>query len=219
MIIYHGGFIPKIHGMIKYKYKTIPLRGNRMKHRIVGDIHQLIAFELSLKDELLVFDGKLVFSKGNAELRIGTDVKPMAGLPPASLLHSPGGWGMAGIIPNGGGHIKRVDIGPPSGLIAASRSIFVLSKGVVAKTYEPSPEIAVLVGESHLVGLTGAGAAFLSIDGNFIEFTLGSDEELKADTGHIVGFSGGARLKPASVSTGGKMVMLAGPGNVILKSS
>jgi uncharacterized protein (AIM24 family) len=190
-----------------------------MKHRIVGDHHQVIAFELASGEELLVINGKLIFAKGSAVVREGASVKAGSGLPDAALLQSPGGWGMAGIIPIEGGHIKRVDISPPSGLVAACGSVFILSRGVVTKSYEPPPDAAPALADAPLVSLTGAGAAFIRTQENFIEFTLGAEEELRADASHIVAFTGGMKIKAALNSAGGMMVTLGGPGNIIIASA
>lgn len=187
-----------------------------MKHRIVGDHHQVIAFELGAGDELLIFSGKLVFSKGSVALQQKPMDIPNAWLQDAATLGSPGGKGLAGIAPTHGGHIKRYDINQPSGLVVIPSSIFILSRGVLASPYKPSPEITGILDILNLYTLSGAGAAFLRTDENFLEFTLGSDEELCANIEHIIGFSGGIKMNPAPGVTGKGMVQFSGPGNIIL---
>ena len=187
-----------------------------MKHRIVGDHHQVIAFELGAGDELLIFSGKLVFSKESVALQQKSMDIPNAWLQDAATLRSPGGKGLAGIVPTHGGHIKRYDIGPPSGLVVIPSSIFILSRGVLASPYKPSPEITGILDILNVYILSGAGAAFLRTDENFLEFTLGSDEELCANIEHILGFSGAIKMNPAPAVMGKGMVLFSGPGNVIL---
>ena len=75
-----------------------------------------------------------------------------------------------------------------------------------------------ILGPRHLLTLTGAGAAFLRTDENFLEFTLGTDEELAADARHIIAFSAGLKLNPAPGETAKGMVLFGGPGNIILAS-
>ena len=189
-----------------------------MKHRIVGDHHQVIAFDLGPGDELLVFGGRLIFTQGNAVLQEGGLHIPGSGLPIAATLRTTSGPSLAGIIPVSGGHIKRYDIGPPSWLVVAPGSIFILSKGVIASPYKSTAEMESILGPLHLLTLTGAGAAFLRTDENFLEFTLGTDEELAADARHIIAFSAGLKLNPAPGETGKGMVLFSGPGNIILAS-
>jgi uncharacterized protein (AIM24 family) len=187
-----------------------------MKHRIVGDHHQVIAFDLGPGDELLVFGGKLIFAKGNAVLQEGGLHIPGSRLPIAATLRCSGGPALAGIIPVNGGHIKRYDIGPPTGLVTTPGSIFILSKGVVASQFKIPQGTDQLLNPLGLLTLTGAGSAFLRTDENFLEFTLGTEEELSADAGHIVAFSAGLKLHPAPGEAGKGMVLFGGPGNIIL---
>lgn len=189
-----------------------------MKHRIVGDHHQLLAVELTSGEELLVFNTQPVFSRGDVALvEPGRDFAG-TGLGDARLLTCQGDKGMMGIVPRDGGHLKRIEVGPQSGMVARAESIFVLSRGVNVTPYKASPEVAGLLGELGLVTLMGMGMGFLKTHENFIEFTLGSGEDLKADAGHIVAFSSGIKINPLPSVSGRGTVLFTGPGHLILRT-
>ncbi len=197
-----------------------------MKHRIVGDHHQLLAFEFKAGEEMFVFNARVVFTRGNIEVTdTGLGLKPDAesvgkdGLPPdAKVVKCPDAQGMIGLIPGSGGHIKRVEIGPPSGMVVAVDTIFALSRGVNVSQFKAGPEIAAMVENVALVRLQGIGVVFLKTDENFIEFRLGVGEEINASMGYVAAFSGGMKMNPAAVSRGKGMVLFSGPGNLILAS-
>ena len=190
-----------------------------MKHRIVGDHNQVIAFELEQPDELLVFNGVMIFTRGNADLREGERNFPETGLPAAGLLVSPEGSGIAGIKPAREGHLKRFDIGPPAASIVDVRSVFALTKGISVRAYKPEPDIALKFGERKYVVLSGAGAAFLRTKENFLEFTLGEGESLKAYIEHVVSFSENLQIKPEAASRGRGWFIFDGPGKLILSTA
>ncbi len=189
-----------------------------MKHRIVGDRGQVIAFELEPQDELLVFNGMMIFARGNADLMEGARNFPETGLPAAGLLVSPEGPGIAGIKPVREGHLKRFDIGPPAASIVDVRSIFALTKGIHVRPYQPDADIAPKFGERKYVVLAGAGAAFLRTKENFLEFALGEEESMKAYIEHVVSFSDNLRIKPEAASKGRGWFIFDGPGKLILST-
>jgi uncharacterized protein (AIM24 family) len=189
-----------------------------MKHRIVGDRSQVIAFELEPTEEMMIFSGELIFSKGNARLNEGTQDFPDTGLPAARKLVSPESPGVAGIRPSGGGHLKRFDIGPPSSSITDARAVFALTRGIIVKPYKPAHDISLAFGERKFVNLAGAGAAFLMTNENFLEFTLGSEEKMKAHIDRLVSFSDGLKIASEAVSRGRGWFIFEGPGKVVLST-
>jgi uncharacterized protein (AIM24 family) len=189
-----------------------------MKYRIVGDHHQLIAIDLKAGERLLVFGGDYVFSKGNIELADTGQDSSISGLPVPMQLSCSGGQGLVGVIPKTGGHLKRVEIDPVSGLVVASASLFILSHGVTPSPYKSPLEISALLEKAKLVKLNGVGMAIVRTDENFVEFTLGTEDELRANVHHVVAFSGGTKVKPGQVTSGEDTVTFAGPGAVTLGS-
>jgi uncharacterized protein (AIM24 family) len=69
------------------------------------------------------------------------------------------------------------------------------------------------------VTLHGVGVMFVHTDENFIEFTLGAGEGLKANKRFIVAFSEGIKINVATMATGEEVAQFDGPGNLLLSSS
>jgi len=189
-----------------------------MKHRIVGNHHQLLALEMNAGEELFIFGGRFIFSKGETELRDTGGDFTNAGLPGVVLLVGKDGRGLIGVTPQCGGHLKRVEITPPSGLVASVESVFALSKGVSASVYSPPADLAQAFEGARFALFKGVGMSILRTGENFIEFTLGSDEELRANVKHVIAFSGGIKVKRAQAIAGEDAVIFGGPGNLVLGS-
>jgi uncharacterized protein (AIM24 family) len=189
-----------------------------MKHKIVGNRHQLLALDMNAGEELFIFGGRYIFSKGDIEFHDKGGDFINAGLEGAVLLSGKGGRGLIGVAPQCGGHLKRVEIAPPSGLATAVESVFALSRGVTASVYSPPVELAEAFGGARFALFKGVGMTILRTDENFIEFTLGADEEIRANVKHIIAFSGGIKVKQALAIAGEDAVIFGGPGNLILSS-
>lgn len=105
------------------------------------------------------------------------------------------------------------------GFLAASPSIDIDTKWGGAKTFFASEGLI-------LLRLRGIGKLVISSYGAIDEFTLGPDEKLTVDTGHLVSFSSGigfkvrrvGGLKSTLFSGEGLVVDLTGPGKATLQS-
>jgi len=126
--------------------------------------------------------------------------------------------GMVGLIPSTGGHIKRVEIGPPTGMIVNTYSIFVMSRGISVSKYDPPSDLSHLMMNLEFIKLNGVGVAFLKTAENFLEFTLGANENFHAGVKHVIAYSAGIKLNPSPASIGTELALFTGPGNLILGS-
>ncbi len=117
----------------------------------------------------------------------------------------------------------------PGGLIC-QKGAFLCSQSSVRLNIEFTRKLSsgLFGGEGFILEkLSGSGAAFLEVDGDVVEKTLGVGEVIKVDTGNVVAFESGMKYEIETVHGfknilfGGEglfLTRITGPGKVILQT-
>ena len=124
-----------------------------------------------------------------------------------------GGNGMIAFTSSFPGEIKVVEIGPGKEMIV-QKSAFLASEASVELSIHFQKKLGAgfFGGEGFIMQrLSGNGLAFVEIDGELVEYTLGEGEQIVVDTGNVAGFEGTVDMTIRKVA-GAKNAFLGGEG-------
>ncbi|MBQ5799899.1 MAG: TIGR00266 family protein [Oscillospiraceae bacterium] len=111
------------------------------------------------------------------------------------------------------GRIMAVELEPGKELIMQKSAFLASERSVKLETYLNERLGAGFFGGEGFIlqRLSGSGIAFVEIDGELVEYTLGAGEQIVVDTGNVAGFEGTVDMTIRKVA-GAKNAFLGGEG-------
>jgi len=208
-----------------------------MKHKIEGDVMQILTLELEAGEEVYSESGAMAWMSGNMEMEsymrggLGAGLGRMfTGESLFLVKYRPeGGSGVVSFAPSFPGKILKIDISSKKEVICQKDAFLAAEQGVNLETiFRKKLGVGLFGGEGFLLQkLSGSGMAFVEIDGEVFEMDLAEGERMKVDTGAIAMFEPSVKYDVQMVKGvknmlfGGEGLFLAtleGPGKVWLQS-
>ena len=208
-----------------------------MKHKIEGDVMQILTVELNEGEEVYSESGAMSWMSGNVEMEsylrggLGAGIGRMFTGESFFMVKfkTSSGKGLVSFAPSFPGKIVPLEIAPGKEMICQADSFLVAEQSVNLETiFKKKLGVGLFGGEGFLLQkLSGKGMAFTEIDGEVFEMQLKAGEKLKIDTGSIAMFEPNVKYEVEMVKGvknmlfGGEGLFLAtleGPGKIWLQS-
>ena len=124
-----------------------------------------------------------------------------------------GGPGMIAFASSFPGEIRVLNIAPGQEMIVQKSAFLAAESGVeLSIHFHKRFGTGLFGGEGFIMQrLSGHGTAFVEIDGELVEYTLGAGEQIVVDTGNVAGFEGTVDMTIRKVA-GAKNAFLGGEG-------
>ena len=124
-----------------------------------------------------------------------------------------GGPGMIAFTSSFPGEIRAIQIAPGQEMILQKSAFLAAEAGVsLSIHFQKRLGAGFFGGEGFILQrLSGSGIAFVEIDGELVEYTLGAGEQIVVDTGNVAGFEGTVDMTIRKVA-GAKNAFLGGEG-------
>lgn len=208
-----------------------------MEYKIEGDTMQILTLELKEGEQVYAESGSMAWMSANINMEskmrggLGAGISRMfTGESLFMVEFRPtGGTGLVSFAPSFPGKILKLDISPGKEMVCQKDSFLAAEDAVELKVeFRKKIGVGLFGGEGFLLQrLTGAGKAFIEIDGEVFKMDLKAGEKLKVDTGSIAMFEPTVKYEIELVKGvknmlfGGEGLFLAtleGPGAVWLQS-
>src|SRR5262245_49174794 len=220
---------------------SVTMRGQGttgMEYKVIGTTLQAVVLELDPGETVYSESGGMAWMSGNILMQTSGRGGGLGGMFKRAIsgeslflveYTSQGGKGIVAFASDFPGKIVPVNLGPGQQMIAQRQAFLCAEKTVTLDIHFRRKLGAGFFGGEGFVmqRLTGPGIAFVCLDGEIMEYTLGPDQVLKVDTGHV------AMLEPTvsfdiemmrgfrNILFGGEGLFLAtlrGPGRVWLQT-
>ena len=213
--------------------------GNPMNYAIQGRNLEMLRVELDGPDDTIIAQvGSMIYRSPSVSWRMTIPGKGVVGKLSGSLqrrmsgetaiqchFSGPGEVGFGGTVP---GTIAAVDVAASQAIIAQRGGFLAASPTVGIGIAAASAGVSVFGGENIVLqNLTGPGTVFLHAAGDFVDFDMGTDEEVSAELGSMVYYDSTVdyTIRHAgglgTALLGGEGIVLAhfvGPGRVTLQT-
>lgn len=209
-----------------------------MEYKIYGSTLQVVVMELDPGETIYSESGGMSWMSGNIVMNTGMRGGGLGGIFKRALTGesmflvdytSQGNKGFVAFASDFPGNIVPVNLAQGQSMIAQKQSFLCAEKTVeLSVHFNKRLGAGFFGGEGFIMQkLTGPGVAFVCLDGEIMEYTLGQNEVLKVDTGHVamfeptVGFDIEMVKGIKNILAGGEGLFLStlrGPGRVWLQS-
>lgn len=209
-----------------------------MEYKIIGTTLQAVIMELDPGETVYSESGGMAWMSGNIEMKtsgrgggIGGAFKRAVSGESLFLVEytSQGGKGFVAFASDFPGKIVPLRLGEGQHMICQKTAFLSAEKSVGLDIhFRKRLGAGIFGGEGFIMQkLTGPGIAFVCLDGEIMEYTLGNNEVLKVDTGHVamyepsVSFDVEMMKGLSNIFFGGEGLFLAtlrGPGRVWLQT-
>lgn len=190
-----------------------------MQYEIVGGAYPVVVCHLRAGEQMKNESGSMVWMDPCMEMgTTGGGIgkmfgKAVTGESMFQNIYSARADGMIAFGSSFPGSIKPLQIAPGAEVVVQKRSFLAAEPGVDLSVFI-NQKIAggFFGGEGFIMQrLSGAGMAFIEIDGGYVEYQLAAGQQLVVDTGNVLGFTGGVQLEITRVK-GAKNVVFGGEG-------
>jgi uncharacterized protein (TIGR00266 family) len=209
-----------------------------MEYQVIGTTLQAVVLELDPGETVYSESGGMAWMSGNILMQTSGRGGGLGGMFKRAIsgeslflveYTSQGGKGIVAFASDFPGKIVPVNLAPGQQMIA-QRQAFLCAEKTVGLDIHFRRKLGTgfFGGEGFIMQrLTGPGIAFVCLDGEVMEYTLGPDQLLKVDTGHVamfeptVGFDIEMMKGFRNILFGGEGLFLAtlrGPGRVWLQT-
>ncbi|MBV9490135.1 MAG: TIGR00266 family protein [Verrucomicrobia bacterium] len=212
-----------------------------MNHRIIGSTLPVLEFQLSPGESVVAVSGELSWMSQSITLQTSTQLGGGGGLFGAfrrvagggslfmtqySAQGAPGLLAFATRVP---GHILPIAVTPASNYLVHRHGFLCGTPGVELNVgFQQSLGAGIFGGEGFLLQkISGAGEAWIELDGEVVQYDLGAGETLRVHPGHVGMFDATVSFSITRIPGirnllfGGDGIFLAaltGPGRVWLQS-
>lgn len=187
-----------------------------MQYEIKGTPFPVVECRLDANEQMITERGSMVWMSPNMEMETtgaGGFSRLFSGESIFQNLYTArGGPGLIAFGSSFPGKIAVVDVSKGSWIF--QKSAFLASESSVSLSIHFKKKLgtALFGGEGFIMQkLSGNGLAFVEIDGELIEYKLGSGDQIVVDTGNVAGFSEGVHMDIVPVK-GLKNKLLGGEG-------
>ena len=209
-----------------------------MEYQIIGTTLQAVIVELDPGETIYSESGGMAWMSANINMQTSGRGGGLGGMFKRAIsgeslflveYTSQGGKGIVAFASDFPGKIVPLQLGPGQQMITQKQAFLCAEKTVQLDVHFRKKLGAGFFGGEGFVmqKLTGPGVAFVCLDGEIMEYTLGADQVLKVDTGHVamyeptVSFDVEMMKGFRNILFGGEGLFLAtlrGPGRVWLQT-
>ena len=206
-----------------------------MKYEIKGGVFPVVVCNLSSGERMITEKGSMVWMSPNMEMEtrgggLGKMFsKALSGESMFQNIYTARGDGVIAFGSSFPGRIMPLEIAPGKEMILQKNAFLASEAGVELSVHFSQKLGAGLFGGEGFImqRLSGSGTAFVEIDGELVEYDLGTGEQLVVDTGNVAGFELGVQMDIQQVPglknklLGGEGLfntVLTGPGRVWLQT-
>jgi uncharacterized protein (TIGR00266 family) len=209
-----------------------------MEYQIIGTTLQAVILELDPGETVYSESGGMAWMSGNIGMQTSGRGGGLGGMFKRAIsgeslflveYTSQGGKGIVAFASDFPGKIVPVNLAPGQQMIAQKQAFLCAEKTVAMDIhFRKKLGAGFFGGEGFIMQkLTGPGIAFVCLDGEIMEYTLGPDQVLKVDTGHVamyeptVAFDVEMMKGFKNILFGGEGLFLAtlrGPGRIWLQT-
>ena len=206
-----------------------------MRYEIKGGSFPVVVCELNGGEQMITEKGSMVWMSPNMQMEttgggLGKMFsKAFSGESMFQNIYTARGDGMIAFGSSFPGQIKAVTIAPGREMIVQKSAFLAAEVGVeLSIHFNKKLGAGFFGGEGFIMQrLSGSGTAFVEIDGELVEYDLGTGEQLVVDTGNVAGFELGVQMDIQQVPglknklLGGEGLfntVLTGPGRVWLQT-
>ncbi len=167
-----------------------------MEYQIIGTTLQAVILELDPGETVYSESGGMAWMSGNIAMQTSGRGGGLGGMFKRAVsgesmflveYTSQGGKGIVAFASDFPGKIVPVNLGPGQQMIAQKQAFLAAEKTVAMDIhFRKKLGAGFFGGEGFIMQkLTGPGVAFVCLDGEIMEYTLGPDQILKVATGHV----------------------------------
>lgn len=206
-----------------------------MKYEIKGGAFPVVVCQLEDKEKMITEKGSMVWMSPNMEMEtIGGGLGKMfsKAFSGESMFHNiyvANGAGMIAFGSSFPGKILPLEVSADKEFILQKTAFLASEAGVELSVHFNKKAAAGFFGGEGFImqKLSGNGTAFVEVDGELVEYTLGAGEKMIVDTGNVLGFESGVSIDIQQVKgiknklLGGEgffNTVLTGPGKIWLQT-
>lgn len=206
-----------------------------MKYEIKGGAFPVVVCQLEDKEKMITEKGSMVWMSPNMEMEtVGGGLGKMfsKAFSGESMFHNiyiANGGGMIAFGSSFPGKILPLEVSADKEFILQKTAFLASEAGVELSVHFNKKAAAGFFGGEGFImqKLSGNGTAFVEVDGELVEYTLGAGEKMIVDTGNVLGFESGVSIDIQQVKgiknklLGGEgffNTVLTGPGKIWLQT-
>ena len=167
-----------------------------MEYKIIGSTLQAVILELDPGETVFSESGGMAWMTSNIQMKTSGRGGGIGGALARAVTGeslflveytSAGGKGLIAFASDFPGKIVPIHLGPGQQMICQKTAFMCAEKTVTLDIHFRKRLGAGLFGGEGFIlqKLTGPGVAFVALDGEIVEYTLGQNQLLKVDTGHV----------------------------------
>lgn len=206
-----------------------------MQYELKGGVFPVVVCQLADGEKMITEKGSMVWMSPNMEMEttgggLGKMFsKAFSGESMFQNIYTARGAGMIAFGSSFPGRILTLDVAPDREFILQKTAFLASEEGVQLSIHFNKKFGAGLFGGEGFImqRLSGNGTAFVEVDGELVEYTLASGQQLIVDTGNVLGFESSVSIDIQQVKgiknklLGGEgffNTVLTGPGKIWLQT-
>ena len=206
-----------------------------MQYELKGGVFPVVVCQLADGEKMITEKGSMVWMSPNMEMEttgggLGKMFsKAFSGESMFQNIYTARGAGMIAFGSSFPGRILTLDVAPDREFILQKTAFLASEEGVQLSIHFNKKFGAGLFGGEGFImqRLSGNGTAFVEVDGDLVEYTLASGQQLIVDTGNVLGFESSVSIDIQQVKgiknklLGGEgffNTVLTGPGKIWLQT-
>lgn len=206
-----------------------------MQYEFKGSVFPVVVCQLADGEKMITEKGSMVWMSPNMEMEttgggLGKMFsKAFSGESMFQNIYTARGAGMIAFGSSFPGRILTLDVAPDREFILQKTAFLASEEGVQLSIHFNKKFGAGLFGGEGFImqRLSGNGTAFVEVDGELVEYTLASGQQLIVDTGNVLGFESSVSIDIQQVKgiknklLGGEgffNTVLTGPGKIWLQT-
>lgn len=206
-----------------------------MKYEIKGGVFPVVVCELESGEKMITEKGSMVWMTPNMEMQtVGGGAgkmfsKVLSGESMFQNIYTAKGVGMIAFGSSFPGKILPLTVAPGQEYIMQKSAFLASEEGVkLSVHFNKKAGAGFFGGEGFIMQkLSGSGTVFAEVDGDLVEYELGSGQQMIVDTGNVMGFESSVSIDIQQVKglknklLGGEgffNTVLTGPGKIWLQT-
>lgn len=206
-----------------------------MKYEIKGGVFPVVVCELESGEKMITEKGSMVWMTPNMEMQtVGGGAgkmfsKVLSGESMFQNIYTAKGAGMIAFGSSFPGKILPLTVAPGQEYIMQKSAFLASEEGVkLSVHFNKKAGAGFFGGEGFIMQkLSGSGTVFAEVDGDLVEYELGSGQQMVVDTGNVMGFESSVSIDIQQVKglknklLGGEgffNTVLTGPGKIWLQT-
>lgn len=206
-----------------------------MQYELKGGVFPVVVCQLADGEKMITEKGSMVWMTPNMEMETSGGglgkmfSKAFSGESMFQNIYTARGAGMIAFGSSFPGRILTLDVAPGREFILQKTAFLASEAGVqLSVHFNKKLGSGFFGGEGFIMQrLSGSGTAFVEVDGELVEYTLASGEQMVVDTGNVLGFDASVSIDIQQVKgiknklLGGEgffNTVLTGPGRIWLQT-